>query len=100
MKMLQASQEKLKPPHNSENAINGVNNMNGIGEIGESIANALATTTNPFIFGNFTIVTASTTTQSFVTKEKLQKLLDHKSKSINFSKLNLKLPYPVSVAIK
>ncbi|EOY09203.1 H0502G05.11 protein [Theobroma cacao] len=42
----------------------------------------------------------STTTQGLVTKEELNKLFDHKNKSLNFLEFNLKLPYPANVTIE
>ncbi|XWS75751.1 hypothetical protein CRYUN_Cryun01aG0118900 [Craigia yunnanensis] len=67
---------------------------------------------NPFIVGTSTTVADTSTTiagtstvivspiiaQDFVTKEELQKLLVQKNKSLSFSKFDLKLPYPTSVA--
>ena len=42
----------------------------------------------------------STIVQCFVTKKELQKLLEQKSKSLSFSKFDLKLPYLTSMATK
>ncbi|EOX99437.1 H0502G05.11 protein [Theobroma cacao] len=45
------------------------------------------------------MATPSTSAQSFVTKEKLEKLLDQNNKSLNFSKFDLKLPYLAKVVV-
>ncbi|EOY13322.1 H0502G05.11 protein, putative [Theobroma cacao] len=60
---------------------------------GESTTDPLLNTTNPPIIGNPVLVTPSTSAQSFVTNEELEKLLDQKNKSHKFSEFNLILPY-------
>ncbi|EOY21293.1 H0502G05.11 protein [Theobroma cacao] len=60
----------------------------------------LLNTTNPSIIGNLITVTPSTNTQSLVTKEELEKLLDQKNESLNFSEFDLKLPYFAKVIAK
>ncbi|EOY18919.1 H0502G05.11 protein [Theobroma cacao] len=85
--------------HNGENAANMVNN-NKNGGNGESTTDPFLNTTNPSIVGNSITVTPSTSAQSFVIEKELKKLLDQKNKSLNFSKFDLKLPYPAKVATK
>ncbi|EOX93932.1 H0502G05.11 protein [Theobroma cacao] len=125
MKMLQASQERMQvleennkwivktinqfassttitsqpPPVLAKNVANVVNN-NENGGNGENSTNPLLNTTHPSIVGNPIMVTPATSAQSFVTKEELEKLLDQKNKSLNFSKFDLKLPYSAKVAAK
>ncbi|EOY13994.1 H0502G05.11 protein, putative [Theobroma cacao] len=91
-----------RPPMPTKKVANVVNNNNNNenGGNGESTINPLLNSTNPFIIGNPIIVTPSTSAQSFVTKEKLENLLDQKNKSLNFSKFNLKLPYPAKATAK
>ncbi|EOY00436.1 H0502G05.11 protein [Theobroma cacao] len=98
--------------HPNESAPAGVTHLvTNIEENGGNVEGAVdvVVAANPNPTNTTIAVTPTTTstavippipTQGFVTLEELQKLLDQKNKSLNFSEFDLKLPYPASVAAK